>query len=430
MNSSDPKSPPTSLMTRVFSSVGPALVVACVCIGPGSILTSSKVGATHGYSKVWVVLASVVFMTTYTILATRLGVVAGRSAGSIIKERGGAPLAWLIGLLVCFIAAAYQFGNNLGVHAAINEYIPNRYWIVLFNAVALMFVFGFRDLYVVLERVMATLVAVMLLAFAINLYFARPDVAGVVQGLNPLGGDSEVGLALMGLVGTTFVISNAFYQSYLVRFKGWTIKDVRTGTLDVCVGTTTMALITLMIMCTAAAVFHVDATPESEGASIQLNSVADVGRQLEPFFGAPGQIVFSIGLFAAAFSSFVVNSMVGGFVLSDALGFGAMPEDRAPRVATAIVLLIGMGVALWMILADAGKPVGLIVAAQAATVLAAPLIAATLLWLTNLESVMGEHRNGWLINVLAATGLVVLLLISANIVINSLMPAISTWSRA
>ena len=316
-----------SLVQRVFSSMGPALVVACVCIGPGSILTSSNVGAAHGYSKMWVVVASVIFMTTYTILATRLGVVTGRSACSIITERGGRGIAILIGSLVCFIAAAYQFGNNLGVHAAINDYIPNRYWILGFNALALAFVFGFQNLYVVLERAMAVLVGVMLLAFAINLTFARPDPLAMAQGLNPFAAKGgEIGLPLMGLVGTTFVVSNAFYQSYLVRFKGWTKANLSAGTFDVCVGASTMALITLMIMCTAAAVFHGLENPT------KLESVADVGRQLEPFFGKTGQIVFSIGLFAAAFSSFVVNSMVGGFVLSDALGWSSSPDNRAPRI--------------------------------------------------------------------------------------------------
>ena len=60
---------------------------------------------------------------------------------------------------------------------------------------------------------------------------------------------------------------------------------------------------------------------------------------------------------------------------------------------TAAVLVVGMIFALYVIRTGV-KPVAAIVAAQAVTVIAAPLMAVTLLWLTNLPSVMGEYRNG------------------------------------
>jgi len=414
-------SKPAFKLTRLFSAIGPGLVIACVCIGPGSILTSSQVGADSGYSKAWVVVVSVVFMLVYTCLAMKLGVVTGKSACLVIREEGGAWLSILLGGSVFFIAAAYQFGNNLGVHSAINGFYPSKYWILLFNAAALLFIFGFKNLYKLLETMMAIMVAVMLLSFAINLGFAQPNLGELAMGLIPFRSGFDFELPLMGLVGTTFVMSNAFYQSYLVRFKGWTAEDMQSGFIDASVGTAIMALITLMILCTAAAVFH--GLPGDH----QLTSVSQVGQQLEPFFGARGRIIFSVGLFAAAFSSFVVNSMVGGFVLSDAFGWGSSPEETWPRRLTAVVLLAGMAIALAMILLDWEKPVGLIVAAQAATVLAAPLIAATLLWLTNKKSVMGKHANGPVVNTIAAIGLIVLLLISANIVMNKIVPTVSSW---
>ena len=44
---------------RWYQALGPGLITACVVIGPGSILTSSKVGAANGYALSWVVVASV-----------------------------------------------------------------------------------------------------------------------------------------------------------------------------------------------------------------------------------------------------------------------------------------------------------------------------------------------------------------------------------
>lgn len=383
---------------RWYRSIGPGLVTACVVIGPGSIVTSSKIGAADGFSKAWVVLCAVVFMLAYTALAAKLAVVSGQSNGDLARRYAGNWLAVLLGVGVFFIAAAFQFGNNLGVHSALSTYVKFDYWVVLFNLVSLVFIFAFRDLYRVLEKLMAGFVALMLVSFAINLLFAF-NAAPKISPADFLPGDlSQIGLPLLGLVGTTFVIAAAYYQSYLVRFKGWTVDDLPSGMIDARVSATIMALITLMLMFTAAAVLR----------GKEIGDVEDIAAALQPAFGEKGRIIFTLGLFAAAFSSFLVNSMIGGFILADGLKLGSRPEEKWPRILTAAVLLVGMFVALYVIKKGV-KPVTAIVTAQAITVIAAPLMAGTLLWLTNKREVMGEHRNGPALNAVAGIGFVILL---------------------
>ena len=401
------------LFRRLFQSIGPGLITACVVIGPGSILTSSKIGASEGYSKVWVVLVSVFFMMIYTQLAARLGVASQLSVGDLIRQHAGRPLAILIGLGVFFISAAFQFGNNLGVHSALATVADFDYWIFLVNALAIVCMFSFRNLYQLLERLMTWLVGLMLASFAMNLWFAKPSAEEFVAGMVPAISSEGIGLPLLGLVGTTFVISAAYYQAYLVRFKGWQAEDVRKGMLDARVSAALMALITLMIMSTAAAVLR----------GQELASVSDVANQLQPLFGDKGRLIFGLGLFSAAFSSFLVNSMIGGFILSDGLGLGDRPEQLAPRIFSTAVLLVGMFVALYVIKTGI-KPVGAIVAAQAVTVLAAPLLAGMLLWLTNQPAVMGTMRNGLWLNLTAGLGLLLLVAMSWYVATEKVWPAL------
>ncbi len=398
----------------LLKSIGPGLVTACVVIGPGSILTSSKVGSVEGYSKSWVVFVAVLCMMVYMTLGVKLGVVAQQSPGELTSKRAGRWLAVLVGFGVFFISAAFQFGNNLGVHSALKTYYDFDYWVVVINIITLAFVFGFHNLYKVVERVMSVFVAIMLLSFAMNLLFAQPNITEFAKGLVPLSGSGEIGLPLLGLVGTTFVITAAYYQAYLVRFKGWTEKDIHSGLVDARVGSVIMLLITLMIMTTAAAVLR----------GKNLGDVADVANSLQPLFGEKGRLIFCIGLFSAAFSSFIVNSMIGGFILSDSLNLGSMPSDKWPRILTAAVLLIGMFVAIYVIQSGT-RPVAAIVAAQAVTVVAAPLMAGVLLWLTNLPSVMGEHRNGILLNIAAGASLVLLILMAWYTAAYKVWPEIS-----
>lgn len=405
-----------------WQRIGPGLVTACVVIGPGSILTSSNLGAKDGYSMIWVVLVSVIFMLVYTSLGAKLGTVTSESTCTLLAKTVGRPLTVLIGCGVFFISAAYQFGNNLGVHSALENYTDFKYGVVIFNAISIAFLFGFKNLYKLVERLMSIFVALMLASFAINLFFAKPNLLEMAQGIIPSAGsdsDSILNISLLGLVGTTFVITAAFYQSYLARFKGWKVKDLKDGRIDACISATIMALITIMIMSTAAAVLR----------GKDLSGVGDVGNALQPLFGDKGQILFCIGLFSAAYSSFIVNSMIGGFILSDSLGLGGTPQDKWTRILTAAVLLTGMFVALYVIQSGT-RPVVAIVAAQAVTVVAAPLAAGALLLLTSSKKVMGEHRNGIGVNILASIGFLLLLGMAWYIASEKVLPQIQKMRGA
>lgn len=413
-----------------YERIGPGLITACVVIGPGSILTSSRVGAKYGFSMTWVILLAVVFMMVFTSLGARLGVVAGKSPGTLIAERVGRWLAVLIGIGVFFISAAFQFGNNLGVRSAFEEFQGPLGWpswtldvlVVFFNVLAVVFLFGFRNLYKLVERLMMVLVAVMLVSFAINLVFAEPDWNEVLKGLLPPrshtgeAGGSVLNLSLLGLVGTTFVVTAAYFQAFLVRQKGWTRDDLSEGLVDARLGVGILSLITIMIMATGASVLRGE----------QLDSMAAVAAGLRPTFGAFGHALFCLGLFSAAYSSFLVNSMIGGFILADGLGLGSRQDDFSTRVATVAVLMTGMTVALLVSRANF-DPVPAIVAAQAVTVLASPLVAGALWWLTSRTDVMGEERNGRLTNVAALAGFVLLLGMGWYTATEKVLPVVLGW---
>ena len=64
MSNNSPVENASQSMSRrsIFRSLGPALIVACVVLGPGSILTSSKVGCQFGYSMIWLLLLAGLLM--------------------------------------------------------------------------------------------------------------------------------------------------------------------------------------------------------------------------------------------------------------------------------------------------------------------------------------------------------------------------------
>jgi len=418
---------------RILRSVGPALIVACVVLGPGSILTSSKVGCQFGYQMVWVLLAAGLLMLAAVATAARVGVVFAGSPCTELANRLGRPVAVLAGVSVFAIAACFQFSNNLGVLMSVEPLIrTNVPWqpmvLVGLNLAIIACLFGFRRLYQPIEKLMAWLVGLMLLGFAANLLLARPSLLGLLRGLVPGIPGALTGsflprletaaanpgmvaaaprvvdpwLSVQGLVATTFSIAGAFYQAYLVKEKGWSTGQLKQGLVDSLAGMSVLVGVSLMIMATSAAVLAGKVAPTD------LRSAADVARQLEPLFGSAAKWLFCAGIFAGAFSSFLVNSLVGGTLLADGLGYNPRLDSRATKIFTVGVLLIGMVVAL---ATDAQGRVPLIIFAQAATVLGGPVLALSLWYLAWRAGTEGRPKTpAWMLALTGAGAAVVIAL--------------------
>ncbi len=72
----------------------------------------------------------------------------------------------------------------------------------------------------------------------------------------------------------------------------------------------------MVIMITAATVL--------KPAGVEVNSAIDMAMQLEPLLGPLAKWMFLLGFWSAAFSSFIVNAMIGGTLLADGLGLGGI----------------------------------------------------------------------------------------------------------
>ena len=92
---------------------------------------------------------------------------------------------------------------------------------------------------------------------------------------------------------------------------------------------------------------------------------------------------------------------------ADGLGWGSQPRDLGPRLMTTAALLVGMLVGVAVLAFDFDRTPTIILA-QAVTVVAAPLVAGVLLWLTSCRDVMGDDVNGWPTIAAGTLGLVLL----------------------
>jgi len=395
-------------LKQFFSSFGPAIIVAAIVLGPGSILTSSKVGAQFGYIGIAAIVLAVVLMIAMVALAGRIGVIYEDSPCDQLARRLGRPVAVVVGVILFGLVAIFQYSNNVAIVSGLAPLFETEDYslmsgatpaiiLISFNALVIFCLYWKRHLYRSIETLMKFLIGLMVVAFLINffvIYFSPRAYVPVKSGKVP-----EI-LALMGLMATTFSVGGAFYQAYLVKEKGWKLLDAKRGVTDSVVSISVVGILSTIILMTAARVFY--GRPEP----VVLSGVGEVAMQLEPLFGSWAKVVFCLGIFAGAFSSFLVNALVGGTVLSDSIGKGSRLGEGWTLGLTTVALLCGLVVALLNLL-DAKSTVNLITFAQALTVLGIPALAAALLYLGTRPDLTGERKvPAWIIN-LGWAGLVV-----------------------
>lgn len=374
-----------------LTRIGPGFVVAAVVLGPGSLTAATRLGASYDYALLWLPLVAGLAMAGFVVLFMRFGIAADCSFLTHAARVWGRPFAALAGLSMFFVATAFQFGNNIGVATGVDSLlfasdaanpppIPPWSWILIFNGLALVFLFAFKRVYSIVEKTMTALVAIMVIVFFANLYFARPSLSGIASGLAPSLPDNLDWVMAAGLVGTTFSIVGAIFQTYLVRERHWSQADYRRGVADSVSGIAILTLVSMVILVTSAAVFK---------PTDRVYSAADMGGQLSRMFGDGSRIIFSIGFVCAAFSSFLVNAMIGGTLLADGFGLGDDLNSRPVKIGSALSLVLGMLVALLVAWAKRVAFTDALLIGEAATLLAVPMaIAAGLL------ALLSPRRSG------------------------------------
>lgn len=388
--------------TRFLAVLGPGFITAAMVLGPGSITVSSKSGALLHYSILWAVLIAVIFMSIYTVMAGKIGVLNNESLLSLVQQQYGRWLAVIIDIAVFLMTGGFQTGNNIGIGLAFNAMFGGglAVWIGVFLVIALIFIWTSSNFYNLLEKLMMLMVLLMIVAFVGNLFKISPNLGQMAAGFIP--STPKIWGLVTAISATSFSIAGAAGQAYMVQGKGWKARDLGKSNSSAITGIIVLGLLSVIIIITSAAVL----APQG----IKVQSAVDMAKQLEPLLGPLSKWLFLLGLFAASFSSFVANAVLGGMMLSDGLGWGKTLNDKSVKALTTVLLL---GSSLLAILLHT-NPIQLIIVAQATTIIGAPLIAVVLLMLGNSKKVLGHHTNRWITNALGIIAAAWLIYLSIN----------------
>lgn len=372
----------------------PGIITAALVFGPSKMTITSRLGADYGYSLLWIVVVAIFFMLVFTSMGARIGEGNNISMLTLIRNKWGRRVTILIGIGVFLVTTSFQAGNSVGVGIAVSEATntPVWWWIVLFNLLGISLLF-FRSFYKTLERLMISLVALMLFAFLTTLFLISPSVAEVSTGLIPKIPAGSTGL-MIAFIASCFSIVGAFYQSYLEQENKKS--SLQVGKSKSSTGIILLGVMSAVVIICAGSVLH----PKG----IKVSSAGEMSGVLEPLFGPYAANLFLAGLFGASFSSLVGNATVGGSLLGDALGIGSKLNDVSVKGLIALVMIAGASIAL----AFGKLPLELIIFAQSVTIFLVPLIGFAMFAIANDEKIMGKRVNNRFQKISGALGLILL----------------------
>src|SRR6202044_1614537 len=262
---------------------------------------SAALVSQFGYMLLWVVLAANLMAMLVQSMSAKLGIATGRSLPEVCRDRFPfrvVVLLWLQAEAIAMATALAEFvGAALGLHLVFGLSL----WIsaVLTGVAAFTIlglqVWGFRRL----EATITGLVAVVVLAFGLEILRSSPSGAGVARGLfvpQFSGGGSA--LLAVGIVGATVMPHVIYLHSSLTqkRIVGATPaarrKIFRFEMIDISIAMGGAGLINLAMLATAAAVFH------ARGLFGAGNDLGQVFAGLNHYLGAHSGTFFGVALLA------------------------------------------------------------------------------------------------------------------------------------
>ena len=384
-------------MSNWLKNIGPGPLVAAAFIGPGTVTVCTLSGVNFGFNLLWAMALSIIATIVLQEMAARLGIVTQKGLSEIIRTEIKNPLIKNLAITLVLSAivignTAYEAGNIsgsvLGIESVLGETVLNvgsfsiNYFSVLVGVIA--FVLLYIGNYKILEKTLISLVIFMSIAFVITAVMTKPNVSEILKNTFIPKFPKGSLLTIVGLIGTTVVPYNLFLHASLVKEKWQNKSDLQYARKDLIIAVVLGGLVSMCIIISAAAI-----------QTHQITNAADLAKGLEPLFGSFAKYFLAIGLFAAGITSAITAPLAAAYVASGCLGWKANLRSKKFRSVWMFILLIGVLFSSFGI-----QPIEIIKFAQVANGMLLPIIAGFLIWIMNRTSILGEHKNSIIQNIL------------------------------
>ena len=402
MNGSAPPLPKAHSILGKIAVWGPGLLVMLADTDAGNVVTSAQAGAAWGYRLLSLLLLLIPMLYMVQELTVRLGISTGRGYGELIRQRFGAPWAWLslaglamavIGSLVTEFTGVAGIGELYGLPRAATLPIA---------AIALLAVVGTGS-YRRVERI-AIFVGLFELAFFMVAWAAHPSVAAMARDAVDLPvGNRHFLYMTAAIIGAVFNPWMIFYQQSAIAEKRLHADDLKTARLDTAFGAVLTQCLTGAVLVAAAA------TLRKAGSAVGLDSVGQISDALSPLLGEGfGRAVFSAGVLGSSLVAAIVCSLALAWGVGEITGHKRALEYRPFAAGWFYAVYLAGVVGSAALVGFASDLVWLNIAAQVLNALLLPLVIGFLIALSvvALPSAL-RPRGAYLVVLIAVCAVVI-----------------------
>lgn len=351
---------------EILKKIGPGIVLSGIVIGPGAITTAANLGASYGYSLLWLYIL-VGFMGSVYVLATyRLSMITGLPTLHAIRRYYGPFASRFTGIALFLTCLFFTMGNISGSGTGLQLLFGINWKIGSLIMIAILLLLYFaKNVYSKIEKGITVCILAMIVAFYITLIgLGGPDWGKAAKGLVSIGNFPEGStVAALGFLSTHAALTTGIYGTYLGKEKKWTKEDLFNGAMkaDAVAHVACVILISIAIMLVGAIVLN----PQG----VSLKQPAQLADLLAPVFGKGAYIIMGIALLGAAFSSLLGNTQRGLVLLSAGFEKETSLDSKFIKYGCTIILAVCTAICF----VYNGSPVQLILIANFATCIATPV---------------------------------------------------------
>jgi manganese transport protein len=390
---------------------GPAVVASIAYMDPGNFATNIQAGAKYGYGLLWVVLLANAIAMLVQGLSAKLGIVTGKNLAELCRDHFPKPVVWAMWIVSEIGAMATDLAEFLGgaLGLSLLFHLPLFAGMVVTGVVVyglLMFQgYGFRPL----ELIIGTIVGVICLCYLLEMFIAPVDWASAAYHLvTPQLADSGAIVLAVGIIGATVMPHAIYLHSGLTQARVPVRNDVdrrkvlHFSNREVIVALTIAGLVNIAMVIMAASAFH--------AGHPEVAEIETAYHTLTPLLGGAAASIFLLSLVASGVSASTVGTLAGQMIMQGFVGFRIPLWLRRLVTMTPAFVAVAIGV----------NVTNALVFSQVILSISLPLPMIALIVFTGRRDIMGVFVNGPLTRVVAIVGAVVVLVLNAVLIVQTL----------
>jgi len=371
---------------------------------PAGIATYSIVGATTGFTQLFLVPISTVFLIVIQSICARIGDVKKKGLTAVIKERFGNKVAF-IAILLLVLANLTTMGADLSaVGIAFKMLFPKLEILLVLPLISffIWYIVVFKSYSFISKFLM--ILSLIFISYIFSGFAVKPNWSEVFYNtLWPkISFDSYYWLIAVGFLGTTLTPYMFFWQTSEEVEDKPSVRDAKNEIRQNAPGLIFSSLIAFFIIICTASVLFVN--------KIEVTSVTQIASVLKPFLGDYAFGLFAVGIIGAGLLALPILASCTAYAVAEIFNW---KEGLSKKVHSAkgfyTVLSATFFIALAISLLDL-NPIKVLLYSQILNGFLTPILLILIMIIASSKRIMGKYINSWGLNVLGWSAILIMIL--------------------